>query len=152
WRLLLPLLLAAGAGLYVVLKQRARRNEEQWDEWEPEPAGTYQPTQAPVTAENASPAMPPPAVRPIEGEQRNGGTRPAEPVHSGSVQAASSASQAATGATAATGASHQKRGRTVRDFMTSDPETVDVNTDAATAAAMMRDLDVGVLPVMAGGH
>src|SRR5437764_87642 len=62
---------------------------------------------------------------------------------------AGTATSAAAGHSSATisGASHQKRGRTVRDFMTSNPETVNVNTDAATAAAMMRDLDVGVLPV-----
>ena len=43
-------------------------------------------------------------------------------------------------------------GRRVRDLMTPNPETVETNTDAATAAERMRSLDVGVLPVMADGR
>lgn len=40
----------------------------------------------------------------------------------------------------------------VRDVMTPQPETIAHDGDLATAAAKMRDLDVGVLPVMAGGQ
>ena len=40
----------------------------------------------------------------------------------------------------------------VRELMTASPETVDYGADLATAAAKMRDLNVGVLPVMADGR
>jgi len=45
-----------------------------------------------------------------------------------------------------------RTGTTVRDVMTPRPETIGHDEDLATAAAKMRDLDVGVLPVMAGGQ
>lgn len=42
-------------------------------------------------------------------------------------------------------------GQSVRALMTPDPETVDIKTTADAAARLMRDLDVGVLPVTAQG-
>lgn len=43
-------------------------------------------------------------------------------------------------------------GQRVRDVMTAHPATVEADSDVATAAAQMRTLDVGVLPVVAGGR
>lgn len=44
-----------------------------------------------------------------------------------------------------------REGLLVHDVMTANPETVAHDDDLATAAAKMRDLNVGVLPVMADG-
>ncbi|MGD9892689.1 MAG: CBS domain-containing protein [Dehalococcoidia bacterium] len=43
-------------------------------------------------------------------------------------------------------------GRLVRDVMTANPETVSPSTDAQTAARIMRDRNVGSLPVIAEGR
>ena len=43
-------------------------------------------------------------------------------------------------------------GQRVRDVMTPNPATVEADTDVATAATQMRALNVGVLPVLAGGQ
>jgi CBS domain-containing protein/heme-degrading monooxygenase HmoA len=171
--LMLPLLLiGAGAGIFFLLKKRGGNGDDEWETWEPEPASTFQPSQAPVTA-TAAPASPrtaPPAVRPMDAESRNGG----EHAHGGSTTAHHTGSQPAsfqTGAQssmAAAGAVPRSataegmaRGdsasagagrRSVREVMTPNPETVEQMTDAVTAARMMRDLDVGVLPVMADGR
>lgn len=139
---LLPLLLAtAGAGVFYFLKQRGSKNGDlDWDTWEPEPASTYQPDTAPATATAAS-ASPqtPPVVRPMDAETRNGGTRPVE------HRPPAGQAQAGQGRRA-------QAGDRVRDLMTPDPETVEASTDVATAARLMRKLDVGVLPVLAQGQ
>jgi CBS domain-containing protein len=124
--LMLPLLLAgAGALLYLVMKKRGGNGDDDWDTWEPEPSGTFHPSEAPLTATagTASPRTPPPGVRPMDAESRNGGR----------------------------GEQGVSR-RSVRDVMTANPETVEQSTDAVAAARLMRDLNVGVLPVMADGH
>jgi CBS domain-containing protein/heme-degrading monooxygenase HmoA len=182
---LLPLLLAGvGAGVFLLLKRRGSNGDDEWDTWEPAPSGMFHPDQAPVTAtaDSGSPRMPPPSVRPLEGEARNGGegehgrrhrptgeTMGARPA---AMQAGAQSSIAATGtlareamppaaggstAAGATAASGQtarggRQQRRVRDVMTPNPETVEQTTDAATAARMMRDLNVGVLPVLADGR
>jgi len=141
--LLLPLLLAsAGAGVFYFLKQRGGTNGDlDWDTWEPEPAGTYQPDTAPATRTTTAVTPAPPAVKPLEAETRNGGARP----H------ATSAGTPPVAATA-THARHARQQQRVRDLMTPDPETVEAGTDVATAARLMRQLAVGVLPVMAQGQ
>ena len=175
--LMLPLLLiAAGAGIFYFLKRRGQNGDDEWDTWEPEPASTFQPTQAPVTATAAaaSPMTPPPAVRPLDAESRNGGqqerasstqgssttaaARPAmSEVHAPARASTPSAPRAAS-APSSTGSATRSEGRsgqrprTVRDLMTANPETVDVSTDVVAAARLMHTLDVGVLPVMADGR
>ncbi len=42
--------------------------------------------------------------------------------------------------------------RYVQEIMTRDPETINYDTDLTSAAAKMRDLNVGVLPVLADGQ
>lgn len=171
--LMLPLLLiGAGAAVLYLMKKRGGNGDEDWETWEPEPAGTFQPSQAPLTA-TAAPASPgtvPPAVRPMDAEARNGG----EHAHGGSTtahhtgaqpaafQTGAQSSMAAAGAVprSATPEAIARGGgppagagrRSVREVMTPNPETVEQMTDAASAARLMRDLDVGVLPVMADGH
>lgn len=54
------------------------------------------------------------------------------------------------GGTAPSVAPHQ-RGMLVREMMTANPRTIETNTDVAEAAQIMRELNVGVLPVMAEG-
>lgn len=41
-------------------------------------------------------------------------------------------------------------GRNVRDVMTSNPRTIEASTPGAEAARMMKDEDVGSLPIMEG--
>ena len=131
--LLLPLLLAsAGAGVFYLLKQRGGKNGDlDWDTWEPEPASTYQPESEPAAAAEPSTSQTPPTVRPLESNTRDGGT------HNGERRPSAVRVQA---------------GDRVRDMMTPDPETVEAGTDVATAARLMRQLNVGVLPVMAQGQ
>jgi CBS domain-containing protein/heme-degrading monooxygenase HmoA len=45
----------------------------------------------------------------------------------------------------------EQRQRLVREVMTPNPETIEYDADLATAAARMKDLNVGVIPVMADG-
>jgi len=153
--LFLPLLLAgAGAATYFVLKQRTNRPDE-WDDWAPEAAESYQPPE--VLAGT-------PLARPIEPDTHNGGqhvppgTAPAAAAQQGSAQppaAARSAGRRATSAGTATAPATRpasgERARTVADLMTPNPETVDQMADVATAARRMRELNVGVLPVTADG-
>lgn len=181
--LMLPLLLlGAGAAVFFVLKKRSSNGNDEWDTWEPEPSDSFQPAEAPLTATagSASPRTPPPAVRPLETESRNGGEHthgPGSTAHHtgsqpasfqsgahGSMAAAGAVPQSATPGAPTGGASSAAapvsggledaggRGRSIREVMTPNPETVEPTTDAATAARMMRDLDVGVLPVMADGR
>ena|GEM_PF-198548 len=115
------------------------------------PASLHATPSAQRTAEAG--LAPPPAAGP-------GATRAA--VHGNPVtqraseMAATSTPRAGNGGSATAtspspAAGQQGRGRTVREFMTVNPETVSPNTDAATAALRMRTLDVGVLPVVADG-
>jgi CBS domain-containing protein len=120
-----------------MMKKRGGNGGDDWDTWEPEPAETFQPMQAPISGAGSAPSpRTPPPVRPLDAEYRNGergqGTSTASP----------SAAQGATG----------DGRRSVRDVMTPNPETVAPMTDAPTAARMMRDLNVGVLPVLADGR
>jgi CBS domain-containing protein/heme-degrading monooxygenase HmoA len=214
WLLLPLLLIAAGAAAYYFVTRR--KGDDEWDTWQPEPASTYRPDEtgvtavAPITATaaNASPQTPPPAVRPMDAEARNGGghdthgqrhpdvsadqgaqpaviqtgalssTAGAGPVappeaSASDVQARSSSPSATLGsapmhaaampagyaslagqsraAPSAGSAESARRGRTVREFMTPNPESVGQTDDVVSAARMMRDLDVGVLPVVADG-
>jgi CBS domain-containing protein len=41
-------------------------------------------------------------------------------------------------------------GKTVRDVMTSNPQTIDADKDVTSAAKMMKDEDVGVAPIVEG--
>lgn len=136
--LIFPLLLAAaGAGLYFLLaKRRGGHDADDWDSWEPEPANVSQPdavmqssaastrAASPATATAAPASMPRPAGTgtPTDGPRAEA----AAPRRPGAA-------------------------RHVRDLMTANPETVDIGTDAATAARRMRALNVGVLPVTAEG-
>jgi CBS domain-containing protein/heme-degrading monooxygenase HmoA len=126
--LLLPLLLAsAGAGVVYMLKQRSGKTGDlDWDTWEPEPASAHHPEVTPATAAAppASSQTQPLPVRPLPGDTRQGdGMSPPA-----------------------------QRAARVRDVMTPDPETVEVGTDVATVARLMRQLNVGVVPVMAQGQ
>jgi CBS domain-containing protein/heme-degrading monooxygenase HmoA len=208
WLLLPLLLIAAGAAAYYFVTRR--KGDDEWDTWQPEPASTYRPEEtgeaarAPLTATaaNASPQTPPVAVRPMDGEPRNGGghdthgqrhpdvsasqgalpavaqtgagslapqvasasdvqARPSSPsatlgsapMHAAGMPAgyASPAGQSRETPSAG-GAETARRGRTVREFMTPNPESVNHTDDVVSAARMMRDLDIGVLPVMADGR
>lgn len=176
--LMLPLLLAgAGAVLYLVMKKRGDKGDDDWDTWEPEPSSTFHPSEAPVTATagSASPRTPPPGIRPMDAESRNGGDHAhsagTTAHHTGSqptsLQTGAHSSMASAGAVpravtseaagrgTPSGGGQREEGasrRSVRDVMTAKPETVEQSTDATAAARLMRDLDVGVLPVMADGH
>jgi CBS domain-containing protein/heme-degrading monooxygenase HmoA len=133
WVLLPVLLVSAGAAVFYLLKQRGGKTGDlDWDTWEPEPAATYQPETAPAAATAAPPTpQTPPSVRPLASSTRDGGTHPGDQRPSpGRAQA----------------------GGRVRDVMTTDPETVEAGSDVATAARLMRQLNVGVLPVMAQGQ
>ena len=225
WLLLPLLLVGVGAALYFFLSRRNQGEEDEWDTWQPESASTFQPgeARAPVTptAANASPATPPPAVRPLEAESRNGGegrggsgggtdhgarhertgevmgqqpaslqsgaqssmpaagtvapqstertstteqrtgtsetqargatpssTLGASAMHTASAAPAATPASTSTRTSAGRGQQETRR-RTVRELMTANPETVDQKTDVVAAARLMRDLDVGVLPVTA---
>jgi CBS domain-containing protein/heme-degrading monooxygenase HmoA len=117
WLLLPLLLIGAGAGIYFLIKQRGAGGRDEWDTWEPEPADTFQPPEAPFIEGG----MPPSPVRPLEAESRNG-------------------EQGTAG------------GRLVRDVMTANPATVQTTTDAQAAARIMRELNVGSLPVITDGR
>src|SRR5215217_7871981 len=79
WFLLPLLLVGIGAAVYYFLsKRKGGDDEDQWDSWQPEPASTFRPTE---TAASASPQTPPPAVRPLDAEARNGGGRDDERRH-----------------------------------------------------------------------
>jgi CBS domain-containing protein len=41
-------------------------------------------------------------------------------------------------------------GKTVREVMTSNPRTIDADSDVATAAKLLKDEDVGAVPVVEG--
>ena len=204
--LLLPLLLiGVGAAVYYFLVRRKSGDEEdEWETWQPEPASTFRPVEtgeasAPVTATaaNASPQTPPPPVRPLDAEVRNGGreddrrrhdvTAPRQGAQPAALQSGAQSSMGPTGSLApqatttgeaqargtspsatlgsasmhaagqaragSTGSAGQTagRGRTVREAMTPNPETVSQTTDLVSAARLMRDMDVGVIPVVADG-
>jgi CBS domain-containing protein/heme-degrading monooxygenase HmoA len=72
--------------------------------------------------------------------------------HTAQEKAGAPASKMSTlhGGTAPTVAP-SRRGMLVRDIMTANPRTIETNTDAAEASRIMRELNVGVLPVMAEG-
>jgi CBS domain-containing protein/heme-degrading monooxygenase HmoA len=75
------------------------------------------------------------------------------PMHAAGMPAGytSTSAQAQPAPTTRAGQTAQ-RGRTVREAMTPGPETVEQTTDVVSAARLMRDIDVGVIPVMAEGH
>jgi CBS domain-containing protein/heme-degrading monooxygenase HmoA len=197
--LLLPLLLvAAGAAAFVFLKRRSKSQDLDWENWESEPAETYQPEggKPPVTATTdlGTAETRPRLVHPMEGESGQQASVAGYAAGAGTATALRAPSDGSTaevhtakapetgghthmaststnttdlttgsgGATATqsrpmTGAApamtpRSGGGRTVRDLMTARPETVDTRSDAATAAQRMRDLNVGVVPVMAAGR
>jgi len=88
--------------------------------------------------------------------QETGTTRTSQPAGSAvytSGSAPAHTQQPATGASAGQRSGSTGQGtRLVRDVMTRNPETINYDADLATAAARMRELNVGVLPVMADGR
>jgi CBS domain-containing protein/heme-degrading monooxygenase HmoA len=156
---LIPLaLIGAGVAAFMLLRRRGGSEpQDDWDDWD----------------EAETPTGPDGGLRAQHGPEpdgRNGGPRPAQttetnqrdamhmahtPTNKGDLTRGTPTAPVATpGVRAAGGApgAGVRGRRTVADLMTPDPETVDTRTTAAAAAMMMRDLDVGVLPVVADGQ
>lgn len=177
----LPLLLAGlGAGVFFFLKRRqSQSDEDEWENWQPEPETAYQPPAVVSAPTRAAPAQTASAtavlddaplgaadVENLQAMSGGGGQPPPvalDPNHvrvpetwnEGDRIIEGSGNSAATlGARPAAGLARGTGGRSgqrVRDLMTPNPETVDTKTTADAAARLMRDLDVGVLPVTAQG-
>lgn len=159
WAALPVAVIAAAATAFLLMR---RRNTQQDDDagWQ-ESAGEWQPVNdlsAPVQAMSRPTGTA--AVQPVVQSSRPApvpeSPQPAGDAHAAMPSSSPTASMAARAGTppaaAVRAGTPPRAGQTVREVMTANPETVDTNTDAATAAQKMRELNVGILPVMAGGR
>ena len=134
-----------------------RRHEETGGRQGAQPASMQSGAQAPMAASGslAPQATTTSTETRTESERRPG--QPAAPAAPSSPAATFGGSMHAAGMPAGyTSPSGQaqtaRRGRTVRDLMTGNPETVEQTASVVEVARLMRDIDVGVIPVMAGGR